>query len=275
MQPSLCESFRALAFLTFDQLGKGRRVGHQPLEETFTDTNILELRDRHGSEIYSQTFSKHQEGLNGADWEWWLTNSSRTSWLGLRVQAKVLHLQSDTFAHLHYRSGKGKAYQSGKLKRASAREGLIPLYCFYTHKPQGIRVRRRLCHSFTSAEEAYGCAIAPLSHIESLQQGGNINDFASVMEEALPWHCLVCCAGYGGADLPSRAWSLLKNEFGLKEPRRRDPSDNRPRQVIGPRVRPPQHVISTIEGNEPDSPPDGVRGVLVIVGNEDYLRPQD
>ena len=144
-------------------MGRALRVGHQPLEETFTDTNILELKDRHPQDIYCRTFTKPQEGINGADWEWWLTDAKRSAWLGLRVQAKVLHLESNTFAHLHYKSGKTKGYQASKLKRECATEGLIPLYCFYLHERPGATVRSTRCGSFAHAAEAYGCALAPLS----------------------------------------------------------------------------------------------------------------
>ena len=89
---------------------------HQPLEETFTDLNILELKCRHPTEIYSEVFTKRREGVNGADWEWWLTNKSRSLWLGLRVQAKVLHLANNTFEHLHYRRRKTKTYQLHMLQ---------------------------------------------------------------------------------------------------------------------------------------------------------------
>ncbi|MDP1636967.1 MAG: hypothetical protein Q8K74_02265 [Candidatus Nitrotoga sp.] len=270
MTVNLCESFRALAFRTFDQMGKGRRVGHQPLEETFTDTNILELKDRHASEIYSRTFNKHEEGINGADWEWWLTNSSRSLWLGLRVQAKVLHFESNNFVHLHYRSGKTKAYQLGKLKRQSAKDGLVPLYCFYVHEPTFARTHGRRCGSFAHTVESYGCSIAPLSHVESLQKKGEVKDLSSVMAGALPWHCLVCCSGYGGKDLPSRAWSLLKSEFGFKEPREQlRAKKNALKPTVGPRMHPPHYVEAALEGYEPDMPPVGVRGVLIIVGRDD------
>jgi hypothetical protein len=282
---TLCASFRALAFRTFDQLGKGRRVNHQPLEETFTDNNILELKDRHMSQIYSRIFNKREEGLNGADWEWWLTNSSRTLWLGLRVQAKVLHLESNKFTHLHYRSG--KSYQLGKLKRESSRLGLIPLYCLYVHEGSGVRIPRRICrplpHTPKSkgpiycrspfhAVELYGCSIASLGHIESLQKAGEINDLAPVMKKALPWHCLVCCSRHGGFDLPSRAWSMLKGEFGIKESRKRVVKDKLNYSLgpaVGLRDDPPHYVHAAMKGFESDTIPDGLRGVLVIVGQEE------
>lgn len=243
MPTTLCETFRSLAFRTYDQMGRARRVDHQPLEETFTDTNILELKDRHPTEIYSRVFNKYEEGLNGADWQWWLTNASMTSWLGLRVQAKVLHLKSDTFAHLHYKSGKSKTYQLTKLKRECAKEGLVPLYCFYVHEPVPNAHLRR-CGSFAYSPESYGCALASLPHIEALQKCGESKDFQSVMGRAFPWHCLVCCSGYGGQDLPSRAWALLQHELGVKPTRHQATKTIQTLQgnIIGPRSQPPEYV---------------------------------
>ena len=82
MTPTLCGTFTSLAVRTFDHLGRARTVGYQPLEETFTDTNILDLKYKHPREVYPHIFSKRDEGVNGADWEWWLTNRLRSNWLG-------------------------------------------------------------------------------------------------------------------------------------------------------------------------------------------------
>lgn len=266
---ALCETFRALAFRTHDQLGRGRRVGHQPLEETFTDTNILELKDRHPTEIHCRAFTKYHEGVNGADWEWWLTNSSMSTWLGLRVQAKVLHLESDTFFHLHYRSGKSRTYQLAKLKRACAKEGLIPLYCFYVHNSSA-GVRGLSCSSFAYSAESYGCSLAPLAHVEALQKRGEVNDLTSVLSGALPWHCLVCCKRHGGTDLPTWSWSLISTAFGLRQPtvgkRPRGKSSSGP--AIGPRSQAPSYVYAALEGRESDVSPRDVRGILVVQERE-------
>ncbi len=245
-------------------MGKARRVGHQPLEETFTDINILELRDRHPGEIHCHTFTKPQEGINGADWEWWLTDASMSTWLGLRVQAKVLNIRSNAFDHLHYKSGKAKVYQSRKLKRECVREGLIPLYCFYSYSHKHPVPS---CGSFAHAAEAYGCALASLAHVEALQKKGEVHDFSSVIKGTLPWHCLVCCSGFGGENLPDRAWLLLQSGLGVKAPRQRFSASQESlaqRQPIGPRSQAPQYVRAIIEGQLPDSAPQNIRGIVVV-----------
>jgi hypothetical protein len=271
MPTTLCETFRSLAFRTFDQMGRARRVGHQPLEETFTDTNILELKDRHPTQVYSRVFNKHEEGRNGADWEWWLINASITSCLGLRVQAKVLDLNSNTFAHLHYRSGKSRIYQLTKLKRECANEGLVPLYCFYLHEQPVPGTDSRRCGSFTHSPESYGCALASLPHVEALQAHSELRDFGSVMEQAFPWHCLVCCSGYGGIDLPQRAWALLQRGLGIKPSRSRvTETTQAPRgKIIGPRSQLPEYVRAIVDGRRSDYVPPNIRGVLVLRGAED------
>jgi hypothetical protein len=45
---------------------------------TLTDFNMLNLKFFLSPEITTHTFTKHEEGKNGGDWEWWLSNSSRT-----------------------------------------------------------------------------------------------------------------------------------------------------------------------------------------------------
>lgn len=268
MSGSLCETFRSLAFRTFDQLARARRVEHQPLEETFTDTNILDLKDRHPNEIYCQTFTKREEGINGADWEWWFTDATKSRFLGLRIQAKVLHLKTNTFPHLHYCNG--KTYQIARFKRACAKDGLVPLYCFYIHHPELLKLQH--CSSFTLIPEFYGCAIAPLAHIEALKNKGETNDLESVARGIWPWHCLVCCSGFGGVSLPDRAWHFLQHGLGIKAPRRRRvPAAEQSwrERDLGPRPldRVPPYVHALLDRREPDSPPAGVRGVILIAGS--------
>lgn len=260
MKPSLCETFRALAFKTHDHLGKARRLQHQPLEETFTDINILALKDRHPGEIYSHTFSKRKEGVNGADWEWWLTNPSRDRWLGLRVQAKVLHLQTNKFPHLHYQSGDPKTYQLAKLKAQAANDGLIPLYCFFTHALSLDPVLHAACKTHPPTLEYYGCALTSLEHVEGLQIGGDIHDYSSVMIAAVPWHCLVCCSGYGQGDLPTRALAFLRNQMNTGT----STEDHAPRPMPALRTEPPAHVKGVLHGEGPESIDSDTQGVVIL-----------
>lgn len=81
MSQSLKWAFMRLAENTFYTLEHCRRVKHQIQEETLTDLNMLNLKRNHSTQLTTHTFSKHEEGKNGGDWEWWLTNSSRKRWL--------------------------------------------------------------------------------------------------------------------------------------------------------------------------------------------------
>jgi hypothetical protein len=261
-----------LAFKTHDHLGKARRLQHQPLEETFTDINILELKDRHPSEIYSHTFSKRKEGVNGADWEWWLTNPSRNQWLGLRVQAKVLHLQTNKFLHLHYQSGVPKTYQLNKLKAQAANDDLIPLYCFFSHAFSLDPVLHAACKTHPPTLEYYGCALTSLEHVEGLQVGGRIDDYASVMSAAVPWHCLVCCSGYGQGDLPTRALAFLRNQMSIGVSTENDA----PSRMAALRREPPAHVKSVLRGEGPESIESDAQGVVILAPSaEDVPQSQE
>lgn len=268
MTHTICKTFRSLAFNTHQQLEKARYVNHQPLEETFTDINILELKARHPLEIYSKTFNKREEGNNGADWEWWLTNSKRDMWLGLRVQAKILNLQTNTFQHLHYKSKKTAIYQIEKLKNKSVRDGLIPLYCFFTHIPIPTSLALLSCKTFLSCPEFYGCALTSLEHVAALQATGKRNDLASVMSNAAPWHCLVCCKGYASGDLPTSAWAYLQKTFKIGQVDNMIQGNG---NILppGPRLEPPQYVYSILRGEELNEGNRDIRGILIIAPRND------
>lgn len=263
MAVSLCKTFLSLAFSTHHRLARARRVLHQPLEETFTDLNILELKSRHSTEIYSEVFSKRREGVNGADWEWWLTNNSRNSWLGLRVQAKVLHLAKNTFEHLHYRDKKTKIYQLHKLQTEAARHGLVPLFCIYVNGISRKNLQGRQCLNPAYATQSYGCSLVSSAHVARLQAAAETKDLYSVMREAIPWHCLVCsnCQPQG-ADLPTRAWAYLQNNF--VEMRNIATDDAESEIMPGPRPYPPNYVHNVLEGRINEDEPPNIQGVLVI-----------
>jgi hypothetical protein len=261
----LCHTFRKLARETHDLLKAARGVGHQLLEETITDVNILELKRLHPREIYCQTFTKPQEGIIGADWEWWLTDSTRSRWLGLRVQAKVLELKSDTFAQLHYRPKRGRAYQSTRLKAAAEKDGLIPLYCLYAHPPASATGWAK----YGSGEE-YGCALLQVKEVERLRRRGKLTDFASVMCKTLPWSSLVCIGSAWSSDgrtltLPDVSGALLQSDplFGLEEEEAANVEHRHPPRP-GVRSAPPAYVTALMEGQPLDDLDKALRGVLVI-----------
>lgn len=216
MKPTLCETFRNLALRSWDLMSKGRSVGIQLGEESLTDLNILELKIRHQSEIYSQTFTKLEEGQNGADWEWWFTGASG-KWIGFRVQAKIIEFKSDKFKHLHYKNKSD--YQSDILIRSALDNKygvkLIPLYCLYTNYAS---LTDGKYHKNYYLQESYGCslisAFAVVYHRMMDVKKISIRYFLPYIN---PWHELVCCHSYEDKDLPHRAWAYWKNSIAFIE----------------------------------------------------------
>ena len=87
------------------------------------------------------------------------------------------------------------------------------------------------------------------------------------MRAAVPWHCLVCsnCHAHG-ADLPTRAWAYLQNEF---EEMRKVITDAESAIKPGPSPNPPQYVLNILEGRIAEDPPPNIQGVLVIAPHDD------
>src|SRR5690349_12453538 len=115
---TLCDTFKKQSSTTWNLLLKARRVKSQLLEETLTDVNLLEFKIKHPREIITKTFTKPKEAVTGADWEWWLTGPSG-DWLGFRLQAKVIELQSSLYEHLHYKNPKKPDFQADLLIRSA------------------------------------------------------------------------------------------------------------------------------------------------------------
>ncbi len=214
MRPTLCDTFRSRAFLTWDMLARGRSVDCQIGEETLTDINILELKIRHSSEIYSCTFSKTEEGSNGADWEWWFTGSSG-KWIGFRVQAKVIDIQKNSFNHLHYKQYKSQLYQSDILIKDALQKAspLIPLYCLYSNWNNLPQFPLKYANSYP-IDESYGCSILSAFAVRYLRsKKKKLTHFQTLLRYMNPWHCLVCCHEYKALDLPHRVFAYWRNSI--------------------------------------------------------------
>lgn len=134
MNPPVVTTLLELADATSHNL----RFAHRPDvrlsygEETITETNLLEITRRHPQRTRLQMFSKHQEALNGADWEWRIIGSRRT--LKMRVQAKRLQ-RNDVLKIKHQVASSGKQ-QRQLLIDAALADGMKPLYCIYCAERQ-------------------------------------------------------------------------------------------------------------------------------------------
>ena len=210
---NLCETFRERAFWTWAQLRTAHALQVHLGEESFTDFNLLEIRSRHGREVVTKTFSKPMESLLGADWEWWFTGPS-SRWLGFRLQAKTIDHRHNTFEHLHYVTKAGVAQSDLLCDRATkAKPRCIPLYCLYVHwTPAHSRPPWR-CVSYSATPESYGCSLVDAFLVRSSRTEPDSRSLDYLMPHLTPWHCLVCCEGYGAGDLPTRALNFYKNQI--------------------------------------------------------------
>lgn len=115
-------------------------ISEQPRvkEESLTDWLLFEVSLKNPT-IYYQAFSRHEEAVNGADWEWWILTSedfysSRSQSLcayRFFVQAKKLLSQNeDNYPLIHYSNKHGLQIEHliSKAKLYNA----FPLYMFYS-----------------------------------------------------------------------------------------------------------------------------------------------
>jgi len=256
---SLCQTFRQLSFNTWSFLEKARRISHQPLEETVTDNNIVELKLKHTHEVLTKTYNRLQEAVTGADWQWWFTNRKKTAWYGVRIQAKILKFKTDRFEALNYKN------QTDVLINDATTNGLVPLYCFYAHWPLSTSVQANNCRTFSNSPESYGCSIVDAYSIKSNKGISGSDSLTSVISDAFPWSCLVCCQGTiqdPSTDLPNRLKSFIDNVILEGK------TNNIPRpQVLDA---PPEHIIALIQGEGENYEHDdrNLAGVVVVIDND-------
>jgi len=258
---SLCQTYRDLSFQTWRLMEKARSVSHQPLEETITDNNIIELKLRQSHEVITTTYNKVQEGKIGADWQWWFTNSKKNIWFGVRVQAKILKFKTNRFEVLNYKN------QTDVLIKSAQKDGLIPLYCFYSQWPLSKNYPTKNCLTFPNAPESYGCSIIDAYTIKKNKKTKKSNTLASVISDVFPWSCLVCCQSTtsrsNANSLPDRVKSFVQNVL------LRNSSDD----ILIPKItkEPPRHIKSILdkgnENHENDDP--NLAGVIVIIESDD------
>ncbi len=263
----LCDTFRSRAISTWDLLRRARVNDFQPGEETITELNLLEIRRKHPQEVLLHKFTKRKESLMGADWEWWLTGSSRR-WLGLRVQAKIVNLKLGTFPHLHYKGKSG--YQTDVLihRALSDNPPRIPLYCLYSNWDTKLISYSWPCWSFQASVRSYGCSFISALLVRFLRLRCSANNLTDLLPYMLPWQCLVCCYGYRTGDLPNRAYHYWRRAILLREDRALEglEEDLRNRyRSIEPVANPPSYVQHLLQGGEPERLEDrGLQGVIVI-----------
>lgn len=261
---SLCDTFQRLAFQTWDKIEASRTVNFQLKEETFTDINMLELKIKHPNQVISHVFTKKEEGINGADWEWWLKGFSG-KWIGFRVQAKILNIYSNKFEELNYKTRNNKRYQCDKLieNAANSKVPTIPLYCFYLQIENCQHGNPNLCIS-----AKYGCSLALALNVQSLRISER-KRHKNIWDYIFPWHFLVCNSSNETSDIIWHIRALFKKSFmfgrGILE---RFRGINIDEFIVDS---PPKYVLSLIEKRnnyDIETSDEDLHGIMIYIEEE-------
>jgi len=266
---TLCNTFKRLAFDTWDEIHKSRQVNFQLKEETFIDKNMLELKLKHTSQVRTKVFTKHEEGKNGADWEWWFKGNTN-NWVGFRVQAKIINILSNEFEHIHYKTPSTGVYQCDKLIKTALTgpNPRIPLYCLFLQTNDKRYLNTWNCRTVPHIKDLYGCSLTSAFLIRNFRASKkkHLSDLENYMR---PWHCLVCCKDHGNRDFIRNIESYAKTVFKLDPEIAKDLDINIPNSFIS--QNPPFYVTSILENENNDiidSPDENLRGVVVITEGE-------
>jgi len=223
------------------------------------------LKYTNSEEVITHTFSRHAEGRNGADWEWWFLNDTGRS-IGFRVQAKTIDIGTERYEHLHYRSW-GR-YQCDKLiERASGGiRPLIPIYCFYTHTHNEDLLSDWSCCLEDEDKSLFGCSIASAYIVQTWQEG-HLRALSDIHEYLRPWHCLVCCASHGGHSFPDRIERYVRNTHFFPETKN-ESAINFPESFVSNSL--PDYIQNIKSGNLGNikAPDKYLGGVLIITEKE-------
>jgi len=205
---TICETFKKTAIKTWFRLSDSKEAGLSLGEETITDINLLEISLAKHPEIQVYKFNKGEEGENGADWEWWLTGKSN-KWLGLRIQAKIINLNTGIYNKLHYKEQTDKLIKSSMENKPK----LIPLYCLYTmYDLSQCFMENYTCKSYGGMYETFGCSFVNAFVVRELK---NEKHISRLIKDMFPWHCIFCPLEFNTGDLPERAFKVIKMETQL------------------------------------------------------------
>jgi hypothetical protein len=183
---SLRDYLRQRAAWVWNEQGHAFDNGLVLQEETVTEMLLLRMaRDhqRHGLNV--TMFTKAEEAINGADWEWIIR--TRGCELGLRIQAKRLYHKVKT---VDYGGLNPKSPQSTKLIGRAGTS--IPIYVFFNHN-HGLnsKLLEGGGESPYRGRSYWGCSVACAKKVEH----ANTNKLSGLKKLMTPWHRLITPAG--------------------------------------------------------------------------------
>lgn len=205
----LCGTFVAMAQKIWTDLGRARLLGINRGEETITEDFLLDVQSAHPAEVATFQFTKPEESVTGADWEWWLTNGRE--WVGLLIQAKVLKAKANLYSSIKHKV-RGRAQIDVLLDQANLK-GIPALYFFYNHSLLTFPKLSWNCFSTPPQIEQLGCTVAFAAAVKPLIRQGGVG-ISTLAPVSVPLRCLVCCRGFAGSDddpsLPRRTNGVVR-----------------------------------------------------------------
>nr|WP_281719643.1 DUF6615 family protein [Nitrosomonas nitrosa] len=179
-------------------------------EEYFTERLFVSLISRARHLTHFIPFPPHKEAINGADWEWWISDGRH--WLGLLVQAKALDLKHQRYSKLDYKPRKANRSQLSLLIEDATTRGLTPIVACYNYSPTSSFAWN--CVSIPRDDPLFGCSIIDAVVARELITTGKgkvRKGFASVAALSFPLRCLTACKGFsGGGSVAQRAGGVIE-----------------------------------------------------------------
>ena len=178
---------------------------------------------------------------------------------------------SNEFEHLHYQSAKTKVFQCDKLIQKSLTKVApkVPLYCFYLQSDNKKYLTKWSCGTFPATKDLWGCSLVSAFDVKSLRPK-NKNHLTDLEPFLKPWHCLVCCTGYGGNDHIENIDNYVKRNFPVDNTVALELELSTPETFIT--EKPPQYVLSIVENENNDNiftEDEDLRGVLIYTFDEE------
>jgi hypothetical protein len=245
----LCRSFRDEAQRVQRDMDDALRLGMPRNEETTTETLLLNLARNHPRhELRIETFTGSEEGVHGADWEFWFANDHGLG-VAVRIQAKRL-FPSGNYDSLFHQSKTQKTKRTNQCRELIRHAGsAIPIYVFYNSTAR-FRISlhwvlRNMSRPADWIVPDWGISMCSAYSVQAAREG---KDNRPENLDMVPWHCMVCSDCWprssSASDLPSVVGNSLQQMFELdgdlggvpsgdldRGPHNFEPTDNSPHWV--------------------------------------------
>ena len=190
-------------------------------EETISDLILLKISKKQPYDIITVKFGKNYERQEGADWEWWVLSQSGI--IGLRLQAKRIHFNNNSYeyTHLDYRRRNSNQYQADILIQQAQNRGMIPIYMFFNWWDLAYPFRRYINRNIPQCCRVYsyrklGTTIASGWIIRNAVYN-NQKSLSDILPLSYPIHCLFCCQYSDLTESISKFFKyIIKEETNIK-----------------------------------------------------------